>query len=202
MEIEQFKFPSIYHFAPFFTQQPNERTWHAQLGHWDSLVLEYCAHYRIWTLDLGRTVAESGLHSGAVDGELFNNGAINRGLKPDTLRSVLEYMASQGHLEWYAETAPGEYGYYGAKMRSTKAIVYFKTPEEWADAIAEWVDSSGLGGTVLTLYELAHGDMVTNQSFCGMHGALLRRAIDVLAQRGQAVLMKGADKAIVGVKML
>lgn len=36
--------------------------------------------------------------------------------------------------------------------------VYWRTPEEWATLIEEWVDETAQKGTVLTLYELTEGE--------------------------------------------
>lgn len=176
-----FTFPQIFEFPPFFSKQINERTWNAQLGYWDTLILGYCAHYRVWTLDVNEDVAVNGQ-------PLFSNPRINRSLKKQTVQSILEYMVGQGHAEWLQD--------------KTTVLVYFKRPDEWATLIANYIDSTGQGGTVVTLYELSEGDLVQSQEFCNINPIMLRRAIDILVSRKRAVLMKGPDgKEIEGVKM-
>lgn len=172
---EEFRFPSIYEFPPFYTKQPNEQTWKSQLSSWDSLILNYCKHYKIWTLDL------------QPDQELFWNKKINRKLKTDSLKDVFNYMVKQGHAEW---------------NDSTTVLIYFKTPTEWANEINQWINDSGQNGTVLTLYELSEGDSTVNQSFHGIHHLILKKALDILAGQNKAVWMKGSDNKIAGVKML
>lgn len=175
--VDEFKFPAIHDFPPFYTKQVNEQTWKSQLANWDSLILSYCRHYKIWSLDTGS----------AADQELFANKKINRKLKPDALKDVFNYMIKQGHAEW---------------MDNTTILVYFKTPQEWANDISQWITDSGQNGTVMTLYELAHGDLAVNKEFYGMHDAILKKTLDILVSQNKAVWMKSNDGKIAGVKML
>lgn len=94
----------------------------------------------------------------------------------------------------------------GAKSRSRDAgeesksaiWIYWRRPEEWADAIYGWVDGTGQKGAVLTVYELRESDAVSGQEWVGMDEELLRRCLDVLVKRGKAQVF-GADEGA-GVK--
>ena len=44
----------------------------------------------------------------------------------------------------------------GEKEKSS-VWVWWRRPEEWAEVISGWVESTGQKGTVLTLYELGRG---------------------------------------------
>jgi hypothetical protein len=44
-----------------------------------------------------------------------------------------------------------------------KCIVWYKKPREWADLLEKWVNDNGFNGSVLTLYELIHGDLTIGQ---------------------------------------
>lgn len=81
-------------------------------------------------------------------------------------------------------------------------LVFWRQPQEWANLISEWIEMTGQNGSVLTLYELVEGDTAGSQEFRGLHPAILRSAIDILVQRGKAVIMKSLDGRIAGVKML
>ncbi|VVT48549.1 uncharacterized protein SAPINGB_P001833 [Magnusiomyces paraingens] len=84
----------------------------------------------------------------------------------------------------------------------TCILVYWMQPQEWASLISDWVDNTGQNGSVLTLYELVEGETSGSQPFKGLHPAILRAAIDILVQRGKAVIMKGPDGRVAGVKVL
>lgn len=108
-----FPFPTIYQFPPFFTRQLSERTWHAQLVNWNSLILAYCRYYRIFTLDLSRTstslqapLATGDKRRGEIDGELFWNRKINRSLQAETIKAVFEYMVMHGNAAWIDQPVP------------------------------------------------------------------------------------------------
>lgn len=56
----------------------------------------------------------------------------------------------------------GRAEYVGGKETGDVVWVYWRTPEEWAGLVEEWVDGTGQKGTVLTLYELTEGDATLN----------------------------------------
>lgn len=110
-----FPFPTIYQFPPFFTRQLSERTWHAQLVNWNSLILAYCRYYRIYTLDLSRTSSKlqqlptlTQKPRGEIDGELFWNRKINRALQTETIKAVFEYMVMHGDAVWLDQPTPNK----------------------------------------------------------------------------------------------
>lgn len=68
--------------------------------------------------------------------ELFANARIGKALRLADAREVLEFMRREGRAEWVGGTGAGE-------ERST-AWIWWRTPEEWAAAIADWVSCSCL----------------------------------------------------------
>ena len=71
--------------------------------------------------------------SDALETELFHNAALGRRLKLKDAMEVLEAMAGEGRLEW------------ADKDKST-AVVYWRKPEEWANAIYDWVGCAAVSG--------------------------------------------------------
>jgi len=69
---------------------------------------------------------------------------------------------------------------------SEKCWVYWRRPEEWAGVVEAWVDATGQKGSVLTLYELIHGEAIEKQEFFGMDLELLQKSLQVLVRRGKA----------------
>jgi ESCRT-II complex subunit VPS25 len=113
------QYPRDYFFPPFFTRQPILATHHAQRAKWASWILSYCRHHRLWRLSL----------VDAIDTDLFWNRKIDKRLGLADAREVLEWMRGQGRAEWIAGGAEGR----------AVCWVWWRTPEEWAVAIAEWV---------------------------------------------------------------
>lgn len=62
----------------------------------------------------------------------------------------MDAMVKEGRLEW---DSPAK----------TTAIVYWRTPDEWATLLYDWVDSTAQRGSILTLYEIVEGDATANQ---------------------------------------
>ncbi|GAB7338998.1 hypothetical protein MBLNU457_5666t1 [Dothideomycetes sp. NU457] len=181
-----YQFPSHYSFPPFFTLQPNLGTLARQLALWSSLIQSYCAHNHLFKLSL----------SSAVNSPLFHNSGINRRLDVLSIRRVLDYMMSaegDRRAEWVPtgkKSNPNE--------NKSSAWIYWRRPEEWADAIHGWVDSTGQKGSVLTVYELRESDAVQSQEWIGMDEDMFRRCLDVLVKRGKAQVFGTDEEA--GVK--
>jgi ESCRT-II complex subunit VPS25 len=116
-----FSFPRDYHFPPFFTRQPQRTTFHAQCQKWSSLIQAYCRAHRIWKLSL----------VDALDTDLFYNKRLGKRLSMADAREVVEFMRVEGRAEWIGKPGSGEEG--------GTAWIWWRTPEEWAIAIAEWV---------------------------------------------------------------
>jgi ESCRT-II complex subunit VPS25 len=78
----------------------------------------------------------------------------------------------------------------------------WRTPEEWATLIYNWVCANGMTNTVCTLFELHSGDDTQGQEFHGIELWLLQRALGVLERQGKAELVPGssADRSDWGVK--
>mgnify|MGYP002718598987 FL=1 len=45
----------------------------------------------------------------------------------------------------------------------TVAWIWWRRPEEWADVLVDWVEGTGQKGSVLTVYELIHGEGAMSQ---------------------------------------
>ncbi|RWS26134.1 vacuolar protein-sorting-associated protein 25-like protein [Leptotrombidium deliense] len=154
-----FEYPWQYSFPPFFTLQPNLETRKVQLEGWKSLILSYCQHNRIYSLEVQQYLNEP----------LFNNREINRQLNYDTLVTILDYLREKGNIEW-------------TDKRKVKCFVYWKTPEEWANVIYQWVQKKSLTNTVCTFYEILSGDDTSKEEFHGLNEDVFRKAINPFGQ--------------------
>ncbi|KAF9131169.1 Vacuolar protein-sorting-associated protein 25 [Mortierella sp. 14UC] len=174
-----FQFPSIHNFPPFYTLQPTASTWKNQSDLWGTIIMRFYRHHRLYQLDLDDS---------ATNDQLFNNQRINRKLKPETIQAIIEEMVKKGDAEW------------DATSRKRRAIVYWRKPEDWAAMISSWVFDSGLNNSILTYYEIAHGDNSEDQEFYNIHPTVLQKTMDVLVKRGVAATFQGANFEEMGVK--
>ena len=114
----------------------------------------------------------------ALDTELFRNATLGRHLKLKDAMEVLEGMVAEGGGEW-------------ADKEKTTIIVLWRKHEEWGNLIYDWVcgpqgggtmangegqiDATGQKGSVLTLYEIEHGDLTVGQgellTLAGLEGS-------------------------------
>ncbi|PBP27044.1 ESCRT-II complex, vps25 subunit [Diplocarpon rosae] len=171
-----FSFPRHHAFPPFYTPQPQLSTRHAQLQKWSTLILAYCAHFRLFKLSL----------SEALESELFWNRAIGKRLSRETVREVVEFMRAEGRAEWVKGG--------GGEGQGSVFWVWWRDVEEWAGLIGGWVDETAQKNTVLTLYELTESEATTSQEFHGMDAELLQKALAVLVQRGKAQVFGQEDQ--------
>eukprot|EP00696_Hemimastix_kukwesjijk_P013444 gnl/Hemi2/26831_TR9026_c0_g1_i1.p1 gnl/Hemi2/26831_TR9026_c0_g1~~gnl/Hemi2/26831_TR9026_c0_g1_i1.p1 ORF type:complete len:189 (+),score=75.07 gnl/Hemi2/26831_TR9026_c0_g1_i1:44-610(+) len=171
-----FTFPPLYAFPPFFTLQPVLASRKKQLDVWCDLVLAYFHHHRLFYLEVSQ----------ASTMPLFSNAAINRKLTPDGLSAVLAALESQGRLVW--------------EQAKVKALIFWRTPSEWAGLVADWVERTGMPGTVCTLYELTQGEATQSEAFHGLPVPVLLPALEVLQERGKAEIFQSDNPDEVGVK--
>ncbi|CAG8876323.1 unnamed protein product [Penicillium nalgiovense] len=73
----------------------------------------------------------------------------------------------------------------------TVAWIWWRRPEEWADVLVDWVEGTGQKGSVLTVYELIHGEGAMSQEFHGMDTDVMLRSLNVLVKRGRAQIFGG-----------
>lgn len=102
-------------------------------------------------------------------------------------RLLFEQLVQQGNAEWE-----------GADK--TRCLIIWRTVDEWANLIYTWVQESGLAGSVLTLYELLHGEDSAGAAFHDLDPAVLRKALAVLEKRGKAQMFAGSTPDAEGVK--
>jgi len=148
-----------------------------QLQMWTDLVLDYSRATKKFEFDLLE----------ASKSELFYNPKINRRLPPDAIRTVFEELINQGNGEWQD------------KEKNRLAICWRK-PEEWANLIFKWVSESGKLNTVMTLYEIQHGEDTEDQEFHGLETRNLLKYLKVLEKQGKAQIFSGNTDSNLGVK--
>nr|CAG8486492.1 10635_t:CDS:2 [Entrophospora candida] len=173
-----FKFPSIHNFPPFYTLQPTQTTWQHQVSLWSEIILAYCKHHKLYRLELYES----------LNNELFNNQSIKRRLKIETLQAIIDTMVKQGDAEW------------DQSSKKTVALIYWRKPEEWATLINNWVFETGMTNSILTIYEIAHGDTTEGLEFHELDQSILLKALELLVKKGSAQIFQGTNAEDMGVK--
>ncbi|EDN10329.1 DUF852 domain-containing protein [Histoplasma capsulatum] len=172
-----FKFPATYSFPPFFTLQPNTTTRLSQFQKWSALIQAWCRHHRLYRLSL----------IDAIDSPLFHNADIHKRLSLADARTVVDWMVRGEGGGRRAEWVGGESG------GKAVAWIWWRTPEEWASVLADWVEETAQKNTVLTLYELMEGEATVSQEFHGMDPDVLSKSLNVLVKRGKAQVFGNED---------
>eukprot|EP01086_Lenisia_limosa_P017883 TRINITY_DN9382_c0_g1_i1.p1 TRINITY_DN9382_c0_g1~~TRINITY_DN9382_c0_g1_i1.p1 ORF type:complete len:180 (+),score=37.57 TRINITY_DN9382_c0_g1_i1:129-668(+) len=172
-----FEFPSYYSQPPFFTIQPVVETQARQLEMWRDLIISY-------TKDKAMTVMEV---SKALEGELFNNASISRRLSQADSLVVMDFLVTTGYAEWLDDG-------------KERALVMWRKPDEWANIIFNWVDSSGSTDTVFTVFDLLNGDDTEDEEFYGMEPEVMLRALKALEKSGRCQIFTGKETDETGVK--
>ncbi|KAJ8957964.1 hypothetical protein NQ318_001964 [Aromia moschata] len=149
--------PWQYSFPPFFTLQPHPETRSKQVAAWKSLILTYCQKTKTYLID----VREASQFS------LFNNSTINRKLEHNVIISILSELHKTGNAA-------------SVDKAKNRWEIYWHTLEEWASMIYEFISSRGMQNTVVTLYELMHGEDTQEEEFYGMQQDVLIKALKVL----------------------
>jgi len=185
---ESYKFPAIHDFPPLYTRQPTEATWQNQIKEWERIILAYYRFYRLHRLNLAEATVP-----GACP--LFENSRIKRRLSLDTLEAIVNEMVHKGLAEWVSDAKPG------SKSPRTQALIYWRKPEEWASLLWTWVNEQGQNNSIMTVYEIANGELAEGTEFYEMDTAVLMKALEVLSAKGNAQIFTGTgDVESIGVK--
>jgi len=175
----EFVFPSYFNLPPFFTLQPVLNTRQKQLQMWNDLILGFMRHTKAYELDVSEAAASA--HP------LFHNDKINRRLKPDTIRTIFEYIVSQGHGEWLDKG-------------KSRLLILWRTPEEWGSLLYKWISDNGQTDTVLTVWELLNGDNAVGQDWQGLDSRIMVKALGTLEKQGKAEVFSAGSDQNLGVK--
>lgn len=111
---------------------------------WENLILAYARQKHIFRLDLHQATTPGG-------NEIFENKKINRRLSFETLQDIIEEMARKGthnalQIKLVCNLNNGLSGIGtaewegGSKGPKTEALIYWHTPEDWANLIWNWVN--------------------------------------------------------------
>ena len=179
-----FAFDKIHGFPPLFTLQPNMTTRAAQLERWSDMVRAYCAHHRVFRLATHDATGAGVLpvHAEAI----FANARIGRRLDAAGVRAVMAHMVAQGRAEAVGgagaddDAAGGGAGVF---------FVWWRTPDDWAEAVRAWVDATAQAGSVVTLFEMTEGEAARGSELAGLDGDVLKRALGVLERQKRAQMI-------------
>ncbi|KIL59066.1 hypothetical protein M378DRAFT_188070 [Amanita muscaria Koide BX008] len=162
-----FLLPSIHSAPPFFTEQPNPATQAIATDHWIRLILGYARHRKLFFLK----VEDAETSSNDWD-EVLKNERINRKVLPSHLSYVLEAMVKKN------------VAVYEPSKQTRTVMLYWRTPEEWAETLHNWASSTGQLTTILTYYDIT--DPPVESELTGIPVPLLKKAIAILAKAGKA----------------
>ncbi|KAG5735510.1 Vacuolar protein-sorting-associated protein 25 [Termitomyces sp. T112] len=169
-----FLLPSIHSAPPFFTQQPNPATDAIAVEQWSHLLLTYARHRRLFFLRV-----EDAETAGNEWDEVLRNERINRKVLPSYLSHILSVMVTK-------EVAAHE-----PQKQSRSVLLYWRSPDEWAEALHSWAMQTAQLNTILTFYDIT--DPPINSELSGIPIPLLRKAIGILGKTGRAQMLGVAD---------
>ncbi|KAJ7729674.1 ESCRT-II complex vps25 subunit [Mycena maculata] len=169
-----FLLPSVHSAPPFFTQQPHPGTHATVTEQWITLILAYARHRKLFVLRV-----EDAETTDSDWQEVLRNERINRRLLPSYLSVILATMVSKNQATY---DPPGQ---------TRSALLYWRSPDEWAEVLHGWAISTGQLNTILTFYEIADPPVPSPLSNIPMN--LLRKAIAVLAKTSRSQLIAVAD---------
>lgn len=99
-------------------------------------------------------------------------------------------LVASGHAEWKDEA-------------KTTCFVMWRSPQEIAASVLDFVRKNGMAGQVYTAFDLHSGDEVTaTADFHGTDPAVFRKALEILEVQGKCALFQGSSSEEDGVKFV
>ncbi|KAI0692507.1 ESCRT-II complex vps25 subunit [Cytidiella melzeri] len=169
-----FLLPSIHAAPPFFTQQLNPTTQATLTAQWTRLILSYARHRQLFLL----RVEDAGIPGSDWD-EIFRNERINRKLLPSHLSAIFADMVSKN------------LAVYEPVKQTSSVLLYWRTPDEWAEVLHSWAESTGQLQTILTFYDIVEPPVPS--PLTGLPISILRKAISILAKTSRSQTIAVAD---------
>eukprot|EP00270_Netrium_digitus_P003058 TRINITY_DN13466_c0_g1_i1.p1 TRINITY_DN13466_c0_g1~~TRINITY_DN13466_c0_g1_i1.p1 ORF type:complete len:180 (+),score=51.86 TRINITY_DN13466_c0_g1_i1:161-700(+) len=166
--------PFFYNFPPYFTLQPVKDTRERQIQLWKQFILDHTKAKKIFIVDVDSF-------------PLFSNPTIDRRLSHEARELFLNALVADGKAEWVDK---------GHK----KCLILWRSMEDWAATILNFVREAGLTDSVMTVEEIRSGDETRGTELERVEPVVLYRALKLLEQRGKAALFKGAAGDDDGVK--
>lgn len=159
--------PDYWFMPPFFTLQPIEKTKQTQFEMWIDLIA-------VWLKQQKKTVIYVNKDCNNFP---FTNKKINRSLKVNDIRELLDYMSSLKYGTWTDD-------------EKTMFSVSWKSMNEWATMIYKWANDNGQIKKILTLYDIHSGDSTQGEDFHGLDSGLILKILDVLEDEGKCQVFK------------
>ncbi|KAI0730970.1 ESCRT-II complex vps25 subunit [Earliella scabrosa] len=169
-----FVLPSIHAAPPFFTQQPNPVTQKTATQQWTRLLLTYARHKKLFVL----RVEDADAAEGPWD-EVLRNPRINRRIRPAHLAAIL------------ADMVHGTQAIYDPPNQTSAVLLFWRSPEEWAQVLYDWASSTGHLNTIMTFYEIVEPPVPSPLE--GLPLPILRKAIAVLTKSARAQIIAVSD---------
>ena len=66
------------------------------------------------------------------------------------MSEVFSELIREGLAEWTSAS-------------KSEVYIYWRKPEDWGNLVYQWVNDGGMLGTILTIYEIVHGDSSKGQ---------------------------------------
>lgn len=112
------------------------------------------------------------------DTELFTNSKINRSLDKEARELIMNELCNSKNALPVGKN-PGTYE------------IYWNTLEEWSIVINTWATNKGMtGGSVLTFFEILHGDDTRSEEFHRLSEQVFMRALKHLENKGKCEVME------------
>ncbi|KAH6904437.1 ESCRT-II complex subunit-domain-containing protein [Coprinopsis sp. MPI-PUGE-AT-0042] len=155
-------------------QQPNPATQGIVVEQWIRLILTYARHRKLFTLRV-----DDAEEKGSDWDEILRNERINRPVKSSYLSDIISTMVTKNVAA------------YEPSKQTRSVLVYWRQPEEWAEVLHDWANSTGQMNTIMTFYEIT--DPPIESPLTGIPIPLLRKAIAILVKGNRAQTIAISD---------
>ncbi|KAG6888063.1 hypothetical protein C0995_010838 [Termitomyces sp. Mi166 len=137
-------------------------------------MLAYARHRRLFFLRV-----EDAEIAGNDWDEILRNERINRKVLPSYLSHILSVLVAK------------DLAAYEPQKQTRSVLLYWRSPDEWAETLHSWATETAQLNTILTFYDIT--DPHIDSELSGIPIPLLRKAIGVLGRTGRAQMIGVAD---------
>jgi ESCRT-II complex subunit VPS25 len=147
-------------FPPFYTLQLNIETRTKQLLAWSHIIRD---EYPMFIVDLS-----GHLH------EVFTNSKLKRGLSPEFLESLCEFLVEQDLGEWI--------------VKRSQFLTFKRSIGDWAALVHSWATKTGKINSIESVFGVFHGDDSRGELFHEIPNRVALRSLIALENLGKCEL--------------
>ena len=140
---------------------------------WQKLIFAYCKSLSTYSM----TFTEF------YESPIAQNATINRRLNQESIKQICKWMVDNKYAEFTSKAVVADNG---ESIEQDKIFVYWRSPQDVAQAIFKWAKDSGRIGSIETVLDIIEDEFNKEEVFFGMPIEIVLNSLYLLQDEGKS----------------